>query len=371
MGVFIALRPGQGSPFSAVVASTAGDASTALPALFLLPNVPDSRCAVARRLGILFLLSIVTVATIWAAAAVWFDAGFEGLAADAAAAAVALAALVVFLRVRPLGYALAVWGVGFAIVLTWWTSIAPSNDRDWLADVARLPRATFDGDVVTIENVRDFRYRSETDYDPVWETRTYDLSRIDRLDLFLIYWGSPYIAHTILSWGFDDGRHLAISIETRKEKGESYSAVRGFFRQFELYYVVADERDVIGLRTDFRGEDVYLYRFRVTPQQAAIVLRAYLDEINHLAETPQWYNAMTLNCTTAGRRHTSRVATNRSWDWRILVNGYLDRLAYERGTIDTSLPFEALRRRSNIVERANAAGDGDDFSNLIRQGLPD
>jgi hypothetical protein len=325
----------------------------------------------ARLLGIAVLLLLIGLMTAWAAVAVWFDVGLEGMLAHAAAASVVVLSVFLFVRVRPLRRALFVWAICFAAVFTWWSLIPPSNDRDWMADVAQLPRATITGTQVTIENVRNFHYRSETDADPSWETRSYDLNEIRGLDLFLIYWGSPMIAHTILSWGFEDGRQLAISIETRKEEGEAYSAVRGFFRQFELYYVVADERDVIALRTNHRGEEVYLYRFNVTPEQARIVLLAYLEEINSLAETPEWYNAMTLNCTTAARRHTSLVMTDSSWDWRILVNGYIDQLAHERGAIRTSVPFEELRRRSNIVQQAQEAGLGEDFSALIRQRLPD
>ena len=228
-------------------------------------------------------------------------------------------------------------------IALWWTSIPPSNSRDWTPDVARTARATFDGSHVTIQNVRNFNYRSENDYDQRWETRTYDLDRIQGLDLFISFWGPTEIAHTIVSWDFDDGQHLAISIETRKEKGESYSALRGFFRQYELYYVVADERDLVGLRTNYRGEQVYLYRIRVPPAQARALLVDYLDEVNSLADHPEWYNALTQNCTTTIRGHTQHIGAAGSFDWRMLVNGHLDELLYERGQIDTSLPFAEIK----------------------------
>jgi hypothetical protein len=181
---------------------------------------------------------------------------------------------------------------------------------------------------------------------------------------------SPWIAHTIVSWDFDDGQHLAISIETRKEVGEAYSAVLGFFRQFELYYVVSDERDVVGIRTNHRGEDAYLYRLRTPVETARSVLLDYIEEINRIAETPEWYNAATHNCTTAIRQHVQHVSAARPWDWRILLNGRIDQLGYERGSIDTSLPFEELRRKSDVTERAKAAGNSADFSQKIREGLP-
>jgi hypothetical protein len=186
--------------------------------------------------------------------------------------------------------------------------------------------------------------------------------------MFLSYWGPTLIAHP--SWEFDDSRHLAISIETRKETGESYSALRGFFRQYELAYVVADERDLIGLRTNYRGEQVYLYRLRVPSAQARALLVDYLQEANRLAKHARWYNALTSNCTTMIRYHAQNIAVDRPFDWRILVNGRVDELAYERGQIDTSQPFDVLRIHSNITGRAKAAGNSPDFSSLIRENLP-
>jgi Domain of unknown function (DUF4105) len=169
---------------------------------------------------------------------------------------------------------------------------------------------------------------------------------------------------------FDDSQNLAISIETRKEKGESYSALRGFFRQYELCYVVADERDLIGLRTNYRGEQVYLYPIRAPASQARALLVDYLDEVNRLAEHPQWYNALTQNCTTTIRGHAQNIGAGGRVDWRLLANGHVDELLYERGQIDTSLPLAVLRARSNITAKARAADDSADFSTLIRENLP-
>jgi hypothetical protein len=256
------------------------------------------------------------------------------------------------------------------LVIAWWLAIEPSNDRDWLPEVAHPATASIEGNLVTIRNVRNFDYRSEADFDERWEERTYDLSRLRGADMFLSYWGSPWIAHTIVSWEFDDGQHLAASIETRKERGEAYSAVLGFFRQFELYYVFADERDLVGLRARHRGEDVYLYRLQTPVETARAVLLDYLEEANRLAARPRWYNALTHNCTTTIRLHMKNIAAENPWDWRILVNGRIDELGYERGSIDTSLPFEELRAQSNITERAGAAASAPNFSQQIREGLP-
>ncbi len=323
-----------------------------------------------RLIATLLLSVIVAAAVAWAAMAIWFDGPHPRVIAAPMAAGLAIVCIILAVAVRPLLRGLVVALFPVIVVGLWWTAIPASNTRDWTPDVARTARATFDGSRVTIENVRNFKYRSETDYDQRWETRTYDLDRIKGADLFLSFWGPTEIAHTIVSWDFDDGQHLAISIETRKQKGESYSAIRGFFRQYELYYVVADERDLVGLRTNYRGEQVYLYRLRVPAADARALLVDYLTQVNQLADHPEWYNALTQNCTTAIRGHAQNIGAGGNLDWRLLANGHLDELLYERGQIDTSIPLADLRSRSNITEKAKAAGDSPDFSARIRQGLP-
>lgn len=312
------------------------------------------------------LAPLLLVSFTWACAALFFDGPYSGLIA----AAFACAAVGVFGWVRPLRKSLLVFGALFIAVVFWWLSIQPSNEREWLPDVARLPRADIDGDLVTIRNVRNFIYRSEFDYDERWEERTFDLAKLEGVDVFLVYWGSPWIAHTIMSWVFEDGPPLAISIETRKEVGEEYSAVRGFFRQFEIYYVVSDELDVVRLRTNYRGEEVYLYRLLASPELARTVLHAYFGEINQLAMEPRWYNAIRYNCTTAIRHLVQSVAPGSPFDWRILLNGRIDELAYQRGNIDTSMPFDELRQKSEITQRAKAVKRESEFSARIRDGLP-
>ena len=325
----------------------------------------------ARLLATLMLLVVVAAAVAWAALALWIDGPSSRVIAKLLVAALVLVSIALAALVRPLLRGLVVALFPAIVVALWWTSVPPSNTRDWAPDVARTARATFDGSRVTIENVRNFRYRSESDYDQLWETRTYDLDAIRAADLFLSFWGPTQIAHTIVSWDFGNGQHLAISIETRKERGESYSALRGFFHQYELYYVVADERDLVGLRTNYRGEQVYLYRFNAPAPQARALLVDYLSQVNQLADHPQWYNALTQNCTTTIRGHAQNIGAGRALDWRLLLNGHLDELLYERGQIDTSLPFADLRARSNITEKAKAADDSPDFSTEIRQGWPD
>jgi len=233
-----------------------------------------------------------------------------------------------------------------------------------------MPRAFIDGDRVRITGVRNFEYRSETDFTPHWETRTFDLSKITGADIFLSYWGSPTIAHTIMSWEFAEGPPLAISIETRRERTETYSAVRGFFREYEIYYVAADERDLIGLRTNHRGEDVYLYRLRIPPERARALLLDYVKTMNALRDQPAWYNAFSDNCTTSIRMHTKAVGGFAGIDWRLLATGYLDRMLYDGGAVDTRLPFEQLKAAGRVTERAKAAGRDPDFSERIRDAVP-
>ncbi|HZO08792.1 MAG TPA: DUF4105 domain-containing protein [Myxococcota bacterium] len=318
----------------------------------------------------LLLAPVLLAGIAWAAAALWFDGPTSRGLAGALAGAFALANLAILAAVRPTRRAALAIVACVAAVAFWWLRIPPRNDRDWLPDVARTARTSFDGSRVTVENVRNFAYRSETDYDERWETRTFDLDHVIGANLFLSFWGPTLIAHTIVTFEFDDAPPLAISIETRKEKGETYSAVLGFFRHYELYYVVADERDVIGVRADWRGEHVRLYRVKMPAAEARALLVDYLQEVDRLAAKPQWYNAFSHNCTTAIRQHRRRLGTAQAFDWRILANGRLDELMYERGAIDTTLPLDELRVRSDVTERARAAGDAPDFSRRIREGVP-
>lgn len=268
--------------------------------------------------------------------------------------------------------ALASLGVSVLLVVAWSVGLRPSNQRPWQPDVAQTAYATFAGRQVTVHNVRNCDYRSESDFDVRYEDRTYDLDTLRSADLYLVNWGVAAIAHTMLSFGFADGQYLCFSIETRKEVGESYSAVRGFFRNYELIYVAADERDVVRLRTTFRtGENVSLYRLR--PRLEGVVeavFREYLQRLNQLHETPEWYNALTDNCMTSAYKNIRKHALRAHWDWRILANGHAAELAYREGTICNDMPFAELQAASVVNARACAVPDGADFSAAIRVGLP-
>jgi hypothetical protein len=317
-----------------------------------------------------FTLLVLAVVVGWSALAIHYSNLPWPMARLVLSGAFVLSSLAVLAAVRPLRRGAIVVLSGFLIVLVWFFLIPPSNDRDWQRDVTVLAHATIDGDRVTIENVRNNAYRSETDYTPRYETRTYDLKALRSVDLFLVYWGSPLIAHTILSFVFDGDRYLAVSIETRKNGAEAYSAVRRFFRQYELFYVVADERDVVRLRTNYRHEDVYLFRLVATPAFAREVLLDYLATVNKLGDRPEWYNALTHNCTTAVRGHMVPYVKNAVWSWKILLNGRLDEHLYAIGAVRQDLPLAELRARGHVNNRARAAEHDPDFSRRVREGVP-
>ncbi len=278
--------------------------------------------------------------------------------------------LAAFLMVRPHRLAVAGFLCAFALLIVWWLNIPPANNRDWQADVVLLPSVVIDGDAVTIHNIRNADYRSETDYTVRHYDATFDLKKLRSVDNFLVYWGSPAIAHSMMSFGFEDGRYVCFSIETRKRTGQEYSPVKGFFKQYELTYVVADERDVVRLRTNYRHEEVYLFRLGTSAAVMRRVFLDYLKEVNSLRERPEWYNALTNNCTLNLRGHTAPYNPEAKWDWRLIANGYADRFMYEQGVLDRSLTLVELKERCHINKKAIAAGNSAEFSTLIRQGLP-
>ena len=257
-----------------------------------------------------------------------------------------------------------------ALAVGWWVRLRPSNDRDWRPEVARLATAEIKGDQVTVRNVRDFRYRAVEEFDQRWEDRSYDLSAIEGLDVFFIDWGPKLYNHTILSWSFADGQRLAISVEVRKRRDQDYSAWKAFFRQYELIYVAADERDVIKLRTNYRREQVYLYRVRTTKAGARALLVNFLQAMNAIARKPLWYNALAANCTTVIRERVLHAGGRMPFAWQYFANAYLPQLLYRRGMIDTSRSFAELKAISHINDRALQTLEGDDFSKRIREGLP-
>ncbi len=226
----------------------------------------------------------------------------------------------------------------FLLLVGWWSTIPAMQDRDWAPEYAKLTHATINGDLVTIHNIRNFDYRTETDFTPRYYDKTFDLRQLDSVDVIASYWMGDAIAHVFLSFGFAGKDFLSISIETRRQRHQSYSTIAGFFKQYELFYVVADERDLIRLRT--------------------------------MAEKPEFYNALTTNCTTSILTHTRVNQGGQPLSWKVLLSGYVPQYLYERAAIDTSLPFDELKQRSHINAAAQAANQTPDFSQRIKAGLP-
>jgi hypothetical protein len=266
--------------------------------------------------------------------------------------------------------ALLAFGVALLVLLGWWTRLQPSDERPWADDVARHLQSQRAGSVVTLTNVRNFDWRSDDDYTVRWETRSYDLDRLRSVDMALSYWMGPAIAHTLVSFGFDDGRYLTFSIEIRKERGEAFSAVAGFFKQFELSLVAADERDILRVRTNARGEDVYLYRVDLAPEARRALFLAYLDEAGALERKPRFYSTLTANCTTIVYEMVQRIVGGLPLDWRLLASGYLPEYLHGVGGLASDAPLAQLRAAGRITERAKAADADPDFSQAIRQGVP-
>jgi len=260
-------------------------------------------------------------------------------------------------------------GLFFGVVV-WWISIPPSHDRPWRQEVAEMPRVIIDGDRVRITGVRNFDYRSRNDFTVRYEEREIRLSHLTALDFFVSYWSEGLVGHTFLSFIFDDAPPLSISIETRPEVGEGFSPIASMFKQFELIYVVGDERDLVRVRTNYRNETVYLYRLNASDVDARTLLLVYLDRINELAKRPEWYHLLSNSCTINIIRYANAAGREGRFDIRHLLNGLIDSYLYHSGRVDTTLPFDELRRRSLINEAAQAADDAPDFSERIRASLP-
>jgi hypothetical protein len=259
----------------------------------------------------------------------------------------------------------------FLAVALWWSTILPSNDRTWRPEVAVLPRATIDGDHVHITGVRNFEYRSRDDFTVRYEERDVSLSHLTAVDFFLSFWMEGPIGHTFVSFIFDNAPPLAVSIETRPEVGEGYSPIASLFKQYELIYVVGDERDLVRVRTDYRDEAVFLYHIRISPESARRLFLIYLERINELADHPEFYHLLSNSCTVNIVRYANAAGRIGQFDFRHLFNGLIDRYFYDAGLVDTSIPFDELRRRAHINEAAVAAGNAPDFSQRIRRSIPD
>ena len=322
--------------------------------------------------NVLFALLVVVVffLTLWATAALYFDFQVASLRVPLALLYLVVMLGVFFLLRHHPGRIIILFA-GFVVVGLWWFSLKPSGDRNWQPDNAQTAWADISGDHITIHNIRNCSYVTEKDYSCQWETRSFDLANLTGADLFITWWGPTLIAHPIVSFDFGAQGHVPISIETRDVIGQSYSAIRGFFRQYELAYIVSDERDVVRLRTNFRkDEEVYLFRTTVKPEFARKIFLDYLERVNELHNKPEWYNAATNNCTTNIDVSASQ-AQDRStvWDWRVLLNGRMDEMLYEHDRLVTGgLSLPALKAQAHINAAGIAADDSPQWSQLIRVG---
>lgn len=322
----------------------------------------------------LLLVLWLTSTTVWAGMAVYFGDSRSNTALlilSIVVALIGLAAVIALLFIPSMrNWLLLIHGAVFLVVLLWWFNIQPSNDRIWQVDAGKLAYASIESNLVTVHDIRNFSYHSEFDYSQDYYDKTFDLNKLEGVDLFAVYWMGPAIAHIILSFDFGENNHLAVSIEARKEKGEGYSTIKGFFRQYELMYIVADERDVIGLRTNYRKdppEHVYRYRIKAPIEAIRHLFLKYVDRINELYEKPVFYNSLLHNCTTAIWLNSREVNPDHvPFSWKILVSGYLPEYLYESGRLDQKLSFTKLRDQAYVNPLLKGREISPLFSSIIR-----
>jgi hypothetical protein len=323
-----------------------------------------------RASGITVLWFFLALLNLWAMAALYVDIRIAALRVPMTLTYV-LGIIAILFKFKGSRWAAALCLAGFCCVLVWWLTLQPSNEGNWQPDNDRTAWAEMDGDRVTIHNLRNCDYHTETDYANCWSDRTLDLSQIRAVDFFLTNWGIPFASHPIVSFQFGDNGHVAFSIEARYKAGQAYSTILGCFRQYGLIFVAADERDVIRLRTNYRkDEEVYLYRVQVQPEVTRAMFLTYVTYLNKLRDHPEWYNQLTRNCTTTLQKPLAADVNNpQPWNYQYILNGTLDKLLYDRGRLVTGgLPFPELKQREHINAAARSADGSPDFSALIRAG---
>jgi hypothetical protein len=332
--------------------------------------VPSGLMRLIRWCGRLALWCLILVTVLWCALALHYSNLPASLRPWAVLIFVVAAAALLF-QVKPrrrgkLAYLVLALGI-----FSYWELIPPSNDRHWRKDVSVLPWAEVDGNHVTVHNIRNSEYRSPDDFDLRHYDRTFDLDKLKELDFFMCFWAPMPFCHTMLTFGFDDGKYLCVSIETRPEEHEGYSVTASCFKQYELIYVAGDERDLVRLRTNFRDEAVYLYHIQTTPAAMRWLFLRYCDRMNDLRARPEWYRIILRNCTTDIPRRDGGFRTLFPESWEVILNGFVDRFLYREGSLDQSLPLIELRKVGHIDTRARNADQDPDFSKRIRERIPD
>jgi Domain of unknown function (DUF4105) len=314
----------------------------------------------------------IALCAAWGGCALWYRASDETTLKVLSAAlwtAFSLVVLMALWQGRAI-LGLAAYTIGLLGLLLWWYRLRPSNDRVWADDVARMTAGTVSGSVVTLHNVRNFAWRTNSDYTQRWETRSYELDRLDSVDMIMSHWTGRMIAHMLISFGFEGGGYVAFSVEIRREKQQSFSEIGGFFKEFELSVIAADERDVIRVRTNVRGEDAFLYRLVMPAAAMRALFLGYVDEANRLVQTPRFYNTITVNCTTLVYHMMKRIAGRLPMSYRVLLSGYMPEYVYSIGRLDSRYSLAQLRENGHLTERAKRADLSATFSEDIRLGVP-
>lgn len=319
------------------------------------------------------LITLVAgVAATWGAFALWYQLPNDHALRVVGAAlwAVFGFSVLVALWSRRMAQGLGAFSAAFATLLVWWHFLPASNDHIWADDVAQLTSGVVADQQVTLRNVRNFDWRSDSDYTQRWETRHYDLDKLRSVDMIMSYWSGPVIAHMLVSFGFENAEYVVFSVEIRPRKGESFSEIGGFFKEFGLSIIAADERDVIRVRTNVRGEDDYLYRIQMPVSAMRSLFLAYIDQANGLVRAPRFYNTVTANCTTLVYHMMKRIVSHLPLNYSLLLTGYLPEYVYRIGGLASNYSFEELRARGRITERAKAADRSENFSTDIRREIP-
>ncbi len=312
---------------------------------------------------------VLALALAWASLAIYFSPlPWAGLRIGLAVAFAAFGIWALWITRRP--RMRWVFAGLYLVVLVGWGFIKPSHDREWRQDVAVMPRATIDGDRVRFTGVRNFDYRSRDDFTVRYEEREVSLSHLTGLDFFISYWMPGPVGHTFVSFIFDNAPPLNVSIETRPEVHEGFDPLASLFKQYELIYVVGEERDIVGVRTNFRKEDVYVYRLRVSAESARKLFQVYLERINQLADHPEFYHLLSNSCTINIVRYANLVGRSGDLDLRHYLNGWVDRYFYDTRLLNSQFPFAELRRRSRVSETVRASEPTEQFSQHIRESVP-
>jgi len=348
------------------------DASRAMRVTGTMRFMSAGAANIMRFISLLLATVLIALPGSWAVLALWYQGPARKLLRAIMVAlwtGFAVGVLIALWQGRS-GIAVEIFVPAFLALIFWWHHIVPSNDRAWADDVSRITNGTIEGNLVTLHNVRNFDWRSNEDYTQRWETRVYDLTKLDSVDMVMSYWDGYTIAHMLISFGFEDGEHVAFSVEVRRLKNKTYSEIGGFFKNYGLSIIAADERDVIRVRTNVRGEDDYLYRIRMPQNAMRSLFLGYVEQASQLVNQPRFYNTITVNCTTLVYHMMKRIVGHLPWSYRLLATGYLPAYVYKVGGLDQRFTLDELRALGRITERAKQSGRSVSFSEDIRRGIP-